>query len=271
VATTLPAEPARSEGVPRVERRDLERIFALKYGGIEPPGWGPRMRRRFGYFTPDDHYEALVDQLVVPGCAWLDVGCGREVFPNNQDLARELAARCGHLAGVDPDAGLDANPFVHARARVRFEDYAPDRPFDLVTLRMVAEHVDEPERVMAAIARALRPGGLAVIYTVNRWSPVPILTTLVPMPLRHPVKRFLWRTAKRDTFPTRFRMNTRRRLDTLARAAGLAEASFTYLDDCRTFARFRGLQWLELGLRRALRGVGLAYPERCLLGVYRRR
>ena len=110
-----------------------------------------------------------------------------------------------------------------------------------------------------------------VIYTVNRRSPMPLLTTLAPMGLRHKVKRWLWNTDERDTFPTRFRMNTRRRLAGQLDAAGFDEVAFDYLDDCRTFARFRAMHWLELTGARVFRGIGLRYPENCLLGVYRRR
>jgi hypothetical protein len=51
------------------------------------------MRLSFGYFTPDDHYEVLVARLVTSGCHWADIGCGRDIFPSNPQLARDLVAR----------------------------------------------------------------------------------------------------------------------------------------------------------------------------------
>ncbi len=248
----------------------LDKVFRQKYGELDALGWGPAMRRRFAYFNPDEHYEALVCELVGSDTRWLDVGCGRHLFPSNVALARELASSAKHLVGVDPDATLDENPYVHTRARAPFETFDGQGAFDLVTLRMVAEHVAEPERVVAAIARSLAPGGRAVIYTVDAWSPMPLLTRLAPMSLRHVVKRFLWRTESKDTFPTKFKMNSRQRLAALMQAGDLHEVSFAWLDDCRTLGRFRAGQWCELSLRRALRAVGLRYPERCLLGVYSR-
>jgi hypothetical protein len=44
-----------------------------------------------------------------------------------------------------------------------------------------------------------------------------------------------------------------------------------YLDDCRSFHRFRLLNVIELSLRTALHAVGMRYPENRLLGVYQRR
>ncbi len=248
---------------------ELGAVFTMKYGPEPALGWGPRQRRRFHYHNPDEHYEAAVARLVGPGTRWLDVGCGREVFPSNRTLARTLADRCARLVGVDPDPTLAENPFVHEKVQAAFEAFDGEHAFDLITLRMVAEHVTDPAAVLAALARAAAPGGLVVVYTVDAWSPMPLLTRLAPMWLRHRVKRWLWRTEEKDTFPTAFRMNSRRRLRALFAAERFDEVGFFWLDDCRTFGRFRALAWAELTLRRMLRAVGMRYPERCLLGVYR--
>jgi len=250
----------------------LLKLFTLKYGPPASTGWGPAMRLRANYFNPDDHYEAIVDGLVTPETSWLDVGCGRHVFPSNPALARQLSARCRLLVGLDPDATIEENPFVHERVRSLLEPYDPgDRRFDLVTARMVAEHVDTPEAFAAALGRCLRPGGLAVIYTVDAKSPVPILTRVVPFPLHHSMKRLIWDVERKDTFPTRFRMNSRPRLAALMATAGFDESLFLRLDDCRTFSSFRTLLRLDLALRTGLHRLGIGHPEACLLGVYRRR
>src|SRR5512134_970939 len=129
----------------KIVTRDLEEIFQKKYG-MNPAamGWGPRMRSSFTHFTPDDYYEAIVSRLVTNGCAWLDVGSGRHVFPNNRRLAETLARRCGVLVGVDPDDTINENDLVHQRAQRRIEDFQSERTFDVVTLRMAAEHVTDP-------------------------------------------------------------------------------------------------------------------------------
>ena len=248
----------------------LRQMFHLRYGAESQLGWGPRLRRLYGYDTPDDVYEALVAGLVAPGMAWLDVGCGRELFPNNRELARILSQRCRRLVGVDPDPTLDENPWVHEKAREGIDVYDGQGQFDLVTLRMVAEHIAEPGACVRGVYRALRPGGVAVVYTVFAGSPMPLLTRLAPMGLRHRVKSWLWGTQPKDTFPTCFRMNTRGALQRLFLGVGMREEAFLRLDDCRTFARFRGLCELELRARSLCRALGLPYPEHCLLGIYRK-
>jgi len=248
----------------------LRQMFHLRYGAEGQLGWGPRLRREHHYHTPDDVYEALVAGLVTAGMSWLDVGGGRALFPNNVELSRALAQRCARLVGVDPDPTLAENPWVHEKVLGGIDGYDGKGAFDLVTLRMVAEHIAEPEACVRGVERALRPGGIAVVFTVSAYSPMPLLTRLAPMPLRHAVKGWLWGTQPKDTFPTCFRMNTRSALQRLFAGVGMHEEQFLRLDDCRTFARFRTMCEIELRVMRLCRMVRLPYPEHCLLGIYRK-
>jgi SAM-dependent methyltransferase len=251
-------------------RDDLETVSRLRHIHTARMGWRPRMRRRFDYFTPDEYYEAMVARLVTPGCAWLDVGCGRAPFPDSAALAAVLSARCSRLVGIDLDDAVEQNTAVHERIRTSIEDFDTPQRFDVVTLRMVAEHLRSPRRAVAALSRLTRPAGFVIVYTVNRRSPVALLTSLTPFAIHHPVKRLLWGTEEEDTFPVVYRMNTRPALASLFTQGGFREAYFAYLDDCRVLSRFRATQLLELSLRSAVRACGLRYPETCLLGVYQR-
>lgn len=252
------------------ERAILEKVFRQKHGDPATTGNSPRRRHRYGYFTPDDVYEAVVAQLVGSGCTWIDVGGGRDLFPSNSKLARLLADRCHHLVGVDPSPNIDENPYVHERARCLIEDFQGEQTFDLATMRMVAEHIAEPRPAILSLARLVKPGGKVVVYTVNRWAPVTIASWIVPFRLHHPIKRLLWKTDEIDTFPVAYRMNTRGVLAALFEQGGFRESAFAYLDDCRAFHRSPVLNHVELALWKALNTLGLRYPENCLLGVYER-
>jgi len=249
---------------------ELIEVFRLKYGNPDQFGPNPRLWARFGYFGPNEYYEATVAKLVKARTRWLDVGCGRHLFPWNPNLADNLALRCSLLVGLDPDANVEDNRWVHERVRAILDDYRPEQHFDLVTLRMVAEHLTDPQAVVASLKRLTIPGGRVVIYTVHKWSPAALLAWLVPFRLHHVAKKLLWKTDERDTFPVAYKMNTRRNLARVFSKGGFREISFAGLADCLLFARFRALHLLELWLWRTLRFARLDYPDRCLLGVYER-
>ena len=250
---------------------DLARLFALKYGDPATTGPNPRRRHSHDYFLPADVYEATVANAIVPGCSWLDVGGGSSPFPDNPKLAAELAARTSHFVGVDPSANVHANPYTREKHEAFIENYHTDEPFDVATLRMVAEHVTEPGSVIASLARLLKPGGRVIILTVDLFSPITLASRFTPFGLHHPVKKLLWGGEEKDTFPTAYKMNTRRELRRLFTKGGFRESEFAHLDDCCTFSKFPLLNTLELLVWKGLWRVGLRYPECNLLGIYSRK
>jgi len=245
-------------------------VHVSRYGNPRATGPLPRLWHRLRYFVPDIFYEAVVAKLVRKGSTWLDAGCGRGIFPSNPQLARTLAQQCQLLVGVDPDETLQENALVHVRAHTTIELYCTDLTFDVVTLRMVAEHIDQPESALNSLARLTKQGGKVVVYTVNGWSPVSLVAWLAPFQLHHVAKRFLWGTEEKDTFPVAYQLNTRGRLRRQFGAHGFREAYFAYLPDCCAFYRFPYLHCLELLLWWSLKTFGILYPENCLLAVYER-
>lgn len=250
---------------------ELNRIFRLRYELQDELGSTPATYKRFGYHTPESYYEALVDRLVSNKTDWLDVGCGRALFPSNPALAQELAERCHHLVGVDPAPTILENAIVHEAIQESIYEFRSDRKFDLVTMRMVAEHIDDPVAMLHTLAKVTNPGSIVIIYTVSSWSPIPLLTRVTPFSVRHPLKKFLWSTEEKDTFPTCYRMNTRKQLCRLFTDGGFDEVFFSHLDDCRTLARFQPLLTAELAIWSTLRRASIRYPESCILGAYCRR
>ena len=248
-----------------------EKHFRQKYGAPESTGWAPARRWRYDYFLPADRYEAIVESLVQPGCRWIDIGGGHDVFPENPTLARELVARCSRVVAVDPSANVGRNEFVHETVRSTLEQYVPDRPFDLATMRMVAEHVERPHEFVGALSRAVRPGATVVIFTVSLWAPVTVVSRLVPFRFHHTIKRLFWGGETEDTFPTYYRMNSRRTLARLLAEGGFDEERFLAADDLTVFGSRRWLNLFELQAWRTLKWLGIRYPEHCLIGIYRKR
>jgi 2-polyprenyl-3-methyl-5-hydroxy-6-metoxy-1,4-benzoquinol methylase len=170
--------------------------------------------------------------------------------------------------GVDPDGNLEENPYVHERVKSTIDRFQSDRLFDLVTMRMVAEHVTDPDATVASLACLMRSGGKVVVYTVDKRTPTAIAAKVVPFPLHHVFKKILWKTEEKDTFPVAYLMNSREELTRVFGRHGFRETYFARLDDCRVSGRFRALHYIELSLRRVFRALRIKYPEYCILSEF---
>lgn len=103
----------------------------------------------------------------------LDVGCG-----NGSQLALPLVKTEGYqLTGIDPDrrsiehaVGLAAD---EARARFLCKtvgELSEERPFDVVILSEVLEHLERPEELLAASVRLMDKEGILIVTVPNGYG-----------------------------------------------------------------------------------------------------
>jgi 2-polyprenyl-6-hydroxyphenyl methylase/3-demethylubiquinone-9 3-methyltransferase len=102
----------------------------------------------------------------------LDVGCGGGI------LAEALAQTGAQVTGIDLSEPSIATARQHAQAQGLSIDYRvasaeeiaqnQAASFDVVTCMEMLEHVPQPEKIVAACARALKPGGHAFFSSINR-------------------------------------------------------------------------------------------------------
>lgn len=253
-----------------ISDEELKNIFQLKHGKLENAGWAPRRRWNIGYYQPNDYYESLMNKLITPETKWIDVGGGSALFPNNETLSQTLASRAKKLVVVDPSENVLNNPYAHERVQGVIQEYPGKELFDLATLRMVAEHISDPISLVETLKNILRPQGLVVIFTVNRWSPVPIVSRLVPFWMHYPIKKIFWKGEEKDTFPTVYRMNSRNQLNKIFEGNGFVEQYFAYLDDLAIFGAYKKINYTETIIWRVMKYLGMRYPENCLLCVYQK-
>jgi SAM-dependent methyltransferase len=146
--------------------------------------------------------------------------------------------------GVDPDRRSLLEHRVPAVCRVSaWAEHLPfpDEAFDLVICSWVLEHLARPQHAFAEIARVLRspdaiagrPGGHLVFLAPNAWHPLTWISRVLGgcgnMQARLVAR--LYRRAAADTFPALYRANTRRKVERLARAVGMAPVAFHAVGD----------------------------------------
>lgn len=247
---------------------ELNRI----YPDQTQPGWKPMLRRKAGYIKPSEWYQSVVESLVTETTTWVDVGGGHQVFPSNPSLAMKLSQRCKLLVGIDPSENLVRNEFVHQRIQASLEDATLTETFDLATFHMVAEHIEEPAKVCAALSNIVKPGGHVVILTPYKWSLASTVAAIIPNRFHAiAIRSSSTSRVESDVFPTRYRLNTRRDLQKHLSNAGFDEVFFQHVADLSLFQRFRYVLALQLAIWRCCRVLGIRYPESNLLVVYRRR
>lgn len=114
----------------------------------------------------------ITEKLTVASPKVLDVGCGGGI------LSEALAKAGGQVTGIDLSEPSIEAAQRHAKSQglsidyrvVSAEEIAREQAgtFDVVTCMEMLEHVPEPEKVVAACALALKPGGHAFFSSINR-------------------------------------------------------------------------------------------------------
>ncbi|MGH2918471.1 MAG: class I SAM-dependent methyltransferase [Solirubrobacteraceae bacterium] len=134
----------------------------------EAPALPPPSQRVVAIF---EHIARSGGSPLRPGADVLDFGAGA-----GRHVA-EFRAAGYEAVGADQqfsshEAGSAPSRYLH---RVEPPDYVlpfDDGSFDLVFSTSVMEHVVEPGRALAQIARVLRPDGLSIHCFPSRWRPV---------------------------------------------------------------------------------------------------
>lgn len=80
----------------------------------------------------------------------------------------ETAKKCWKITTLDVQAGEGVDVVSDAH-KLSF----PDKSFDLITLFMVLEHLEEPQKALFEIARVLKPKGILLLTTVQYWHTHP--------------------------------------------------------------------------------------------------
>lgn len=152
-----------------------------------------------------------------PDSVVLDLGAGAGIVPH-MNFRGSVAQMCG----VDLDPRVVDNPMLDD-GRVADAGGIPyeNNRFDLVFSDNVLEHLDEPLLVFREVTRVLKPGGVFLFKTPNKWHYMPTIARMTPHGFHQYVNRLRGR-AEVDTFPTRYRANSRGDVERLGAEAGLS-------------------------------------------------
>lgn len=181
---------------------------------------------RAGYRGPYAEYENLIASYLAQGKSILDVGCGR-TFP----LAEKWLATGARVFGLDPVIDDSCLPLGVTGVKSGAEKVdLPDEIFDLIVSCAVLEHLEFPQVVFSEFYRLLKPGGRVVLLAPSKYDYVSLAAKLIPNRFHGEVVNATEGRAEEDTFPTFYRANSRKQLQTLAEVTGFTLGQIQYLD-----------------------------------------
>lgn len=226
----------------------------------------PEMTRNSQYA----YFEALTAALRGSSGDWLDLGCGHGFMPEWFPV-RAVPIETWNPVGIDPDyAALRRHRGLRWRVRAVGEGLPfRDAIFDLVTANMVIEHVADPTRLFREVRRVLKPTGMCLIHTPNRWGYTTVLARLIPNRILVPLTMWLLRRRAEDIYPTHYRANTVADLTRLAAETGLRIHTCVTVSSSPQFFRLGPIGRLEDHLIRALQRPALNRFQVCLLAELR--
>jgi len=193
----------------------------------------------------------------------LDYGCGRGHVEhmNFRGIAK-------WVAGIDPEPAVFDNPFLDDAKILELPQGNipyPDATFDVVFADNVMEHVGDPIVTFREISRVLRPGGVFLAKTPNKWHYMPMIARCTPTWFHKAVNRRRGREVH-DTFPTRYRCNSAGDVRRLAAATGLEAREIQRIEGRPEYLRFNALTYAcGRAYERVVNGVGFLEPFRCVL------
>lgn len=217
----------------------------------------------------DALFRERILRRINPASRILDFGAGRGKL--EQMNFKGLAS---FVAGIDVEKEVFENPYLDeaklldlSTNRIPFEDGS----FDVVFADNVLEHVPDPDRAFQEIRRVLRPGGVFLAKTPNKWHYVPILARLTPLWFHRFYNKLRSRDAA-DTFPTLYRCNTRQSAQHCALANGYEILAIETIEGRPEYLRLSAPTYvLGMFYERIVNAWRPFAPLRCVLLVELRR
>lgn len=196
--------------------------------------------RRFYPTFGDNWDDALFRDRILkylrPAHTILDLGAGSGLVSQ-----MDFRGKCKAVYGVDPEESVMGNPHLDFACVGTAERIpAQDASFDLIFADNVLEHLAEPQRVFDEIYRTLKPGGVFLGKTPSRFHYVPLLAQVTPLWF-HRLANNLRGRNREDTFPTRYKANSKRRVTELARKAVLEVESLEQIEGRPEYMRISPL------------------------------
>jgi 2-polyprenyl-3-methyl-5-hydroxy-6-metoxy-1,4-benzoquinol methylase len=152
-------------------------------------------------------YKQAVTEHVTPETTVLDIGCGRT------DYMKDVYQRAQEVIGQDPDeSAINENSSIDKKLVGDFEvlQQLHKESVDVVVSSWTLEHLPDPNKLFTQLNYALKPGGVFIASTPNKYSLTSLISSIIPNKYHPKLVQKLWGRSEENTYPTFYRLNTRR-------------------------------------------------------------
>lgn len=187
------------------------------------PTWQQRFLNRFyqsrpGWIDGTSAFHRLCESHINRPSAIVEIGAG----PSNR--TSEFLATLGTVHGLDVDPVVKSNRFLDRADLITNAQYPlANGSVDACVSDYVLEHIADPLQHFREVGRILKPGGVYIFRTPNRWHYTALAASVTPHSFHVFVANRLRRlsTAAHEPYPTYYRANTEHEIKRLASAAAL--------------------------------------------------
>lgn len=186
-----------------------------------------------GYESHNEVYQRTVSQYLQPDVCLLDAGCGGDL-----PFTHKFAGRVRLAVGTDLEelTSVADNP-CGVRADLNHLPFRDGR-FDVIISMSVLEHLSDPNLVFQELSRILKPNGIVVFQTPNKYDYVSLVARLTPFWFHRWALSGLLGRKEEDTFPTYFRANTLQKMRSLLHDSGFSALNISLINQYPAYLMF---------------------------------
>ncbi len=162
------------------------------------------------------------------GGVWFDAGGGYNTGLNKEDY--KLLKNIKLISSDRDEESLRKNKFADKLINCDLEKIPlKDNSVDIISLRMVAEHLENPEEVLKELSRILKIGGKLMIYTPNINNYLNFIAKHFPNFYKEKIKKKMWQMEEEDIYPGYYLLNRRDKIKSALKKYNLKEKKFYYI------------------------------------------
>ncbi len=192
-----------------------------------------------GYKSPFVQFNGLARKYTNKDALIFHAGCG-------SDISIGLKQATKNVIGMDREIWIKNNSDLGLAI---LGDLSINLPFDsesfnFVLARWVLEHLEEPGEFFCEAARVLKPGGYLLVLTPNLWNYATFITRMSPFGFQKWFIKQILHQEPDEVFKTYYCANTRKRLRSLAKGAGLRETQLLMIEGSPNLLGFSPITFL---------------------------